>query len=52
MLLFLSIVLSMLLVLRALNIFESRLKPAPQRVIPKQQRNGEIVDIDYEKVDE
>ena len=51
MLLFISIVLSMLLVLRALTIFEPKLKPATQLIIPKQQRNGEIVDIDYEKVD-
>jgi hypothetical protein len=49
MLLFISIVLSMLLVLRALNVFETRLKPTPQRVVPK-HRNQEIVDVDYEKV--
>jgi len=50
MLLFLSIVLSMLLVLRALNVFQTRqLKPATQRVYPL-RRTGDVQDIDFEKI--
>ncbi len=48
MLLYLSIVLSMLFVLRALNVFQPKLKPAPVR----KYRNQEIVDIDFEKVNQ
>ena len=51
MLLFLSIVLSMLLVLRALNVFQTaKLKPVAQRVSAL-RRTGDIQDITYEKVE-
>lgn len=50
MLLFISIVLSMLLVLRALNVFQAtKLKTAPQRT-QVFRRTGDIQDIGYEKV--
>jgi hypothetical protein len=51
MLLFISIVLSMLLVLRALNVFQTvKLKPAPQRANAL-RRTGDIQDINYERVE-
>ncbi|HSZ71627.1 MAG TPA: hypothetical protein VK750_03055 [Cytophagaceae bacterium] len=50
MLLFLSIVLSMLLVLRALNVFQPKLKSAPQRAAIY-RRDREVEDIEYEKVE-
>jgi hypothetical protein len=49
MLLFLSIVLSMLLVLRALNVFQAKFKTVPQRVQPL-RRTGDVQDIEYEKI--
>ncbi|MBC7486451.1 MAG: hypothetical protein H7282_06845 [Cytophagaceae bacterium] len=49
MLLFLSIVFSMLLVLRTLNVFQTRFKTIPQRVHPL-RRTGDVQDIDYEKL--
>ena len=51
MLLFISIFLSMLLVLRALNIFQTiKLKPAPQRAYAL-RRTGDIQDINYKKTE-
>jgi len=39
----------MLLVLRTLNVFQTKFKTVPQRIHPL-RRTGEVKDIEYEKV--